>query len=261
MHNRRTALSPTTTFLLYTGSHDIMMDGWVDYVHFSFIGEHILLSSLRLNTVWEFFLGVLLTSVICLSERFLSFAISRHWGPHFIGRSRLAKAVWRTVLYGVATTLRLTYMLIAMSYQVGLILAVVVMLSVGQFFLEYVDAAPGKSATYDKLRDLPLDSESEDDSYNMSTRSWQPRTRRMKSKPEAILIHPGDSNLARADAAAQELGIAGDTERVKANRYPVDQDAWEYGKGRDVARQLLGSTARRPRSPQDHPMPHISDGC
>lgn len=49
-----------------------MMDGWVDYVHFSFIGEHILFSSLRLNTVWEFFLGVLLTAVICLSERFVS---------------------------------------------------------------------------------------------------------------------------------------------------------------------------------------------
>ncbi|KAG1784223.1 hypothetical protein EV702DRAFT_42415 [Suillus placidus] len=236
------------------------MDGWVDYVHFSFLGEHILLSSLRLNTVWEFFLGVLLTSVICLSERFLSFAISKHWRPHFIGRSRLAKAVWRTTLYGVATTLRLVYMLIAMSYQVGLILAVVVMLSVGQFFFEYFDAGtPAKSAAYDKIRDSLLDSESEDDSYNMSTRSWQPRTRRSKSKPEAILIHPGDSNLARADAAAQELGIAGDTERVKANRYPVDQDAWEYGKGRDIARQLLGSTAQRPQSLQDHHMSQISD--
>lgn len=104
--------------------------------------------------------------------------------------------------------------------------------------------------SYDKIRDPLLDSESDDDSYNMSTRSWQPRPRRTKSKPEAILIHPGDSNLARADAAAQELGIAGDTERVKVNRYPVDQDTWEHGKGRDVARQLLGSTARRPQSPQ-----------
>lgn len=237
------------------------MDGWVDYVHFSFLGEHILFSSLRLNTTWEFFLGILLTSVICLSERFLSFAISKHWHPHSIDRSRLAKAVWRTTLYGVATTLRLIYMLIAMSYQVGLILAVVVMLSVGQFFFEYVDAAPAKSTSYDNIRDPLLESESEDDSYNMSTRSWRPRTRQAKSKPEAILIHPVDSNLARADAAAQELGIAGDTERVKVNRYPVDQDAWEHGKGRDVARQLLGSTAQRPQSLQDHSMSHISDDC
>ncbi|KAG2154568.1 hypothetical protein DEU56DRAFT_769218 [Suillus clintonianus] len=226
------------------------MDGWVDYIHFSFFGEHVLFSSLRLNTFWDFFLGVLLTSVICLSERLLSFAISKHWRPHLIGRSRLAKALWRATLYGVATTLRLLYMLIAMSYQVCLILAVVVMLSVGQFFFEYVDAAPAKSTTYDKIRDPLLDSESEDDSYHMSTRSWQPRSRQTKSKPEAIVIHPVDSNLARADAAAQVLGIAGDTERVKVNRYPVDQDAWEYGKGRDVARQLLGSTARRSQSPQ-----------
>lgn len=235
------------------------MDGWVDYIHFSFLGEHILLSSLRLHTIWDLFLGVILTSVICFSERFLSFAITKHWRPHFIGRSRLAKAVWRATLYGVATTLRLIYMLIAMSYQVGLILAVVVMLSVGQFLFEYVDTAPAKSTTYDKIRDPLLDSESEDDSYNMSTRSWQPKTRRTKPKPEAILIHPGDSNLARADAAAQELGIAGDTERVKVNRYPVDQDAWEHGKGRDIARQLLGSTARRPQSPSDNPMSQISN--
>ncbi|KAG1749748.1 uncharacterized protein EDB91DRAFT_762911 [Suillus paluster] len=229
------------------------MDGWVDYIHFSFFGEHILFSSLRLHTFWEFFLGILLTSVICLFERLLSFAISKHWRPRFIGRSRLAKAVWRATLYGIATTLRLIYMLIAMSYQVGLILAVVLMLSVGQFFFEYFDAAPAKSATYDRTGDPLLDSESEDDSYHMPARTWQPKTRpRAKSKPEAIVIHPGNSNLARADAVAQELGITGETERVKLNRYPVDQDAWELGKGRDIARQLLGGTVRRPQSPQDH---------
>ncbi|KAG0702736.1 hypothetical protein DFH29DRAFT_804526 [Suillus ampliporus] len=236
------------------------MDGWVDYIHFSFSGEHILFSSLRLNTLWEFFLGILLTSVICLFERLLSFAISKHWRPRFIGRSRLAKAIWRATLYGVATTLRLIYMLIAMSYQVGLILAVVVMLSVGQFFFEYFDAAPARPSNYDRTRDPLLVSESEDDSYHMPTRTRQIKTRpRTKSKPDAILIHPGDSNLARADAAAQELGITGDTERVKLNRYPVDQDAWEYGKGRDIARQLLGGTARRSQSPQDlHQTPPIS---
>jgi len=78
------------------------------------------------------------------------------------------------------------------------------------------------------------------------------RRSRTKSKPEAIIIHPGDSNLARADAAAQELGIACDTERVKLNHYPGEQDAWEYGKGREIARQLLGDAAQRP---QDHDVP------
>jgi len=69
-------------------------------------------------------------------------------------------------------------------------------------------------------------------------------------KPEAIVIHPGDSNLARADAAAQELGIAGDTERVKLNRY-VGDEAWEYGKGRDIARQLLGGTTQHAEDVSD----------
>ena len=62
---------------------------------------------------------------------------------------------------------------------------------------------------------------------------------RSRSKPESIFIHPNHSNLARADAAAANLGIAGDTERVKANTYPADEDAWEHGRGRDVARELL----------------------
>jgi len=82
-------------------------------------------------------------------------------------------------------------------------------------------------------------------------RSQPVRTRhKTKLKPEAIVIHPGDSNLARADAAAQELGIAGDTERVKLNRY-VGDEAWEYGKGRDIARQLLGGTTQHAEDASD----------
>jgi len=138
-----------------------------------------------------------------------------------------------------------------MTYQLGLILAIVVALSVGQFFFEYFDATPAKPTIYDRIRDPLLNSESEDDLYALPMRSKSTRTRsKTKLKPEAILIHPGDSNLARADAAAQELGIASDTERVKLNRYSGDQDAWEYGKGRDVARQLLGGTAQHNQSPQ-----------
>lgn len=105
--------------------------------------------------------------------------------------------------------------------------------------------------SYDKTRYPLLNSESEDDSYDLPTRSQPIRTRhKMKLKPEAIVIHPGDSNLARADAAAQELGIAGDTERVTLNRYVGDQ-AWEYGKGRDIARQLLGGTTRHAQDVSD----------
>ena len=69
------------------------------------------------------------------------------------------------------------------------------------------------------------------------SRASRPRSR---SKPESIFIHPNDSNLARADAAAVQLGLAGDTDRVKGNVYPADGEAWEHGRGRDVARELLG---------------------
>lgn len=67
---------------------------------------------------------------------------------------------------------------------------------------------------------------------------------RTKSRPDSIFIHPTHSNLARADAAALELGIAGDTELVKGNR-PLDYQAWEHGKGKDVARQLFGGMPRQ----------------
>jgi hypothetical protein len=62
---------------------------------------------------------------------------------------------------------------------------------------------------------------------------------RSKSKPENIFIHPAQSNLARADAAALELGISGGTERVHANNYQREEAAWEVGQGRDMARELL----------------------
>jgi hypothetical protein len=88
---------------------------------------------------------------------------------------------------------------------------------------------------------------------------------RSKSKPEHLFIHPAQSNIAQADIRALELGITvGDTERVVgSNMYfhphhnlgsandggSVDSSldtaataAWETGKGRDVARALLGST-------------------
>lgn len=68
---------------------------------------------------------------------------------------------------------------------------------------------------------------------------------RSKSRPGDIFIHPANSNLARADAAALELGLAGNTDRVHANVYPHEDAAWDYGKGREVARALLGSTTRR----------------
>ena len=82
-----------------------------------------------------------------------------------------------------------------------------------------------------------------DDRYSSEASSSYPPTRsnrpRSKSKPDSIFIHPNHSNIARADAAAVQLGLAGDTDLVKGNVYPADGETWEHGRGRDVARELL----------------------
>ena len=114
--------------------------------------------------------------------------------------------------------------------------------------------------SYDRMTNSLLDSESEDEAYALPMRSRLARSRpKTKSKPEAIVIHPGDSNLARADAAAQKLGIAGETELVKLNCYAGDQEAWEHGKGRDMARQLLGGSVQHRQSPQEDHALNIPD--
>lgn len=76
---------------------------------------------------------------------------------------------------------------------------------------------------------------------------------RSKSKPDSIFIHPNESNIARADAVALEMGIGGDTELVKGNIYPEDQDTWELGRGKEIARALLSGTSKeKPNTMQSH---------
>lgn len=86
----------------------------------------------------------------------------------------------------------------------------------------------------------PLLSSSEE-SYALEASYPPPRSARprSRSKPESIFIHPNDSNIARADAAAVQLGLVSDTDLVKGNVYPDDGETWEHGRGRDVAREML----------------------
>jgi len=77
------------------------------------------------------------------------------------------------------------------------------------------------------------------------------RKARGKVKPAGLFIHPNNSNLARADAAAVELGLHRSTDRVEALRTSCDSDddvmaAWGQGRGRDAARNLLRGATRRP---------------
>jgi len=85
---------------------------------------------------------------------------------------------------------------------------------------------------------------------------------RSKSKPDEIFIHPAESNIARADAVALELGLGGNTERVTSHHYHSrDMPTWETGKGRDVARQMLAGPAKPPHSQrQSHEQFFIGKG-
>jgi len=224
-----------------------------DALHWSLTGDHVLISFVRLDSFSGFFFGALLTSLICALERLLTFASERHWSPLWIARSRGANALWRAGMYWVVVSLRLAYMLIAMTMHTGLLLVLVTTLAVGQFFIELW--------TPPQHRDLHNYSPVSEEAplYTLpSCEDVSPFQRpRSKSKPE-IFIHPTQSNLARADAAALSLGLAGNTVRVNGvgTRYPHEAAAWEAGRGPDVARSLLGNGNKRasaaPRRPPFH---------
>ncbi|KAI0800594.1 hypothetical protein C8Q74DRAFT_1237410 [Fomes fomentarius] len=222
-----------------------MNGGWEDrrFLHFGLFGEHVLVYGLHLDSAGTFFLASCLVILICLSERLLTYAISKKWQPFSSHKpSRIGTALWRSCLYWLVTLDRLLYMLIGMTFNFGLIVIAVTTLAVGQFVIEYLNLALHSSHDNENVKEPLLDSPSSDRFASEAGSSYPPtrfQRPRSKSKPEAIFIHPNDSNLARADAAAVQMGLSGDTDRVKANIYPADEDAWEHGRGRDVARELL----------------------
>jgi len=168
-------------------------------------------------------------------DGFLTVVLNKNLQPNTIRHSRLATAAWKSFLYGSVTFLRLLYMLIAMSNQLGAIAVVVITLSIGQFAIEYIEY---QEPNFERQVEEPL--------LGTRRRSGKPRAR---SKPDNIFIHPNQSNLARADAVAYELGITGDTELVRGNK--ADGKSWALGRGRDMARETFGDSHRRPGSDED----------
>ncbi|KAF9024136.1 hypothetical protein BDZ89DRAFT_1069383 [Hymenopellis radicata] len=214
---------------------------WQDYLHWSFSGAHVLFPALNLNSFPSFLAGALLSVGVCLTERLVSFASDNGWCPHFVGHGRWQYALWRASLYWVVTLLRLLYMLIAMSFHVGLILIAVTTLAFTQFIIEYQHPPNYQSLEKDSESyglEQPLLSQSSTETPQVSTR---PRSR---SKPDHIFIHPNNSNLARADAAAYQMGLGGNTDRVQGQTYAKEAAAWEVGKGKEGARALMGHTRR-----------------
>ncbi|TBU46128.1 hypothetical protein BD309DRAFT_999290 [Dichomitus squalens] len=227
----------------------MMMDGgWEDHLHFGFLGEHVLVDGLHLDSAPSFFIASLLTIVICTSERILTYAVSKQWHPWRGHRpSRVGLALWRACLYWLVTLDRLMYMLIGMTFSIGLIIVAVTTLAVGQFVIEYLDL--GERPVSDSFPPSNENVHVKEPLLRSSEEAYEPETSyppsrqsrsRARSKPESIFIHPNESNLARADAAAVQLGLSGDTDLVKGNVYPADGETWEHGRGRDTARELLG---------------------
>ncbi|KAI9508365.1 hypothetical protein F5148DRAFT_919176 [Russula earlei] len=219
------------------------MDGWADHLHTSFYGEHVLLPGLRLTSLGTYVIAAVLSAFICFTERSLTFALSRHWAPfRAVRQSRAHSALWRSGLYALATLLRLLYMLLSMTFHVWLILVIVVSLTAGQFLIEY----------YEHPRSV--DSPDHRNPYHHLSFSSPPRTRRARgrTKPPGLFIHPKNSNIARADAAALELGLRCSTERANALRTSSDSDdsgaARTHDHGRGAGHALNGSP--KPKQPR-----------
>lgn len=133
-------------------------------------------------------------------------------------------------------------------------------LAAGQFFIEYYeqpyDPDPRKYASVRVLTTLYLFIYSTPATsschISLSPSPLPMRKTRSRAKPTELFIHPNNSNLARADAAAVERGLHGSTERVSvgAARTSSDSDddherTWERDRGRDAARALLGGAQQQ----------------
>ncbi|KAF8971668.1 copper transporter [Flammula alnicola] len=224
------------------------------HLHWSFSDEHVLLPAIVLHSFGSFLVACFLVMAICLSERSLTFLLEKQWVPSAFRLSRMSLALWRTGLYSLATFLRLCYMLIAMTCHLGLISVIVITLSAAQFIIELQNQPKPPINAHDTTNAYLYDSTSqpllthEEHDYPLKSVKTRPRS---KSKPDAIFIHPAESNIARADAVALEMGLAGDTELVKGYSYTKEEPAWEIGKGKDLAREMLLGAKKKslPREP------------
>jgi len=106
------------------------------YLHLKFLGETVLLSNVELHS-WTGFLSASgIVVAICLSERLLTFLMDLHYMPFFLRRTRWRRAFCKASLYWLAIILRLLYMLVAMTFHLGLIFLIATSLATFQFFID-----------------------------------------------------------------------------------------------------------------------------
>ncbi|GLB35795.1 hypothetical protein LshimejAT787_0300830 [Lyophyllum shimeji] len=208
------------------------MDNWEPYLHWAFRDEAVLVPSLYLHSFSSFLAASILTTCICACERCLSHLLDKHWSIPFIRHSRWKKLVWRASLYWIVTFLRLCYMLISMTFNLGLILVLVTALTVTQTVLELLNSSecrqnPRRDIGATDLEQPLLERQSE---LSLVTRP------RLKSRPGHIYIDPSHSNIARADALASELGISPNPERVQLSQCERTGASFDAGAARAMSK-------------------------
>ncbi|KAF9469770.1 hypothetical protein BDZ94DRAFT_26986 [Collybia nuda] len=187
------------------------MDGWEAYLHWSFSDQRVLISSIRLDSLSSFLVASILAISICVLERWTSCILEKRWEPRFIRRLHWQKIVWRSMLYWLVMFLRLSYMLVAMSFHLGLLLVMVTTLTVSQTLIEMFNSPFETNSKYRATDEEPL----LDERHMMMTIPAQPHS---KSRPDAISAQTNDSNITPNDTAL-DFGVPSDVGQVHGNRY------------------------------------------
>ncbi|KAI9254569.1 hypothetical protein BDA99DRAFT_518749 [Phascolomyces articulosus] len=112
-------------------------------------GTHFLFESFIIENGVSRFFAYLFIFAICWSERGLTYILERHPLPS-LGETGRRGLRWkriglRTLVYGVATTLRLWYMLITMYFIIDFFIVVILALTSGQLVTEFLKSTRSSS--------------------------------------------------------------------------------------------------------------------
>ncbi|TRM65857.1 hypothetical protein BD626DRAFT_193159 [Schizophyllum amplum] len=132
-------------------------------------------------------------------------------------------------------------------FHIGLIVLIATTLSAAQFFVELRKCSNSEShrppSSYEDAEEPLLERDSAPLAMKLMPAPRMSTRPRSKSKPDGIFIHPQHNNIARADAAALELGLGGTTDRVAVPAYEHTGAPWQHDQGRQQARALLGQAS------------------
>ncbi|EPB84336.1 hypothetical protein HMPREF1544_08931 [Mucor circinelloides 1006PhL] len=113
------------------------MEGGKQWFHSDANDLHLLFEFFSLHDSSSMWIGYLVVWLICTVERWTTYCLDKNCSQHDTAR-RLVAIAKRTVLYGIATTLRLLYMLVVMYFNTNLFIAVVASLTLSQCIIEII---------------------------------------------------------------------------------------------------------------------------